>query len=384
VGGVIVHEWLSQAGGSERVVEQFAQMFTDADLRVLWSDIPGCFGLNAHETWLARTPLRRHKALALPFMPTTWRHQRTSTPYDWALVSTHLFAHHVRFHGAGQNPPKYLYVHTPARYIWAPEHDERGKNPVVRAAGAFFKPLDRRRAQEAVSICANSQFTRRRIQECWGLDAEVIYPPVRVAEIQADLHPEERLSERERAVYDRLPSDFILGASRFIPYKRLDRVIDLAEAADIPAVIAGQGPLESALRQRGAEAKVPVTIVTAPSDAMLRALYRRARVFVFPPVEDFGMMPVEAMAAGTPVIVNRLGGASESVTPGVTGEAVDMEKLSQSAGIVVQVASARPSAAVDSVFSFDEDLFRQRVLSWMRLAGGSDVEVACVRHRGVQ
>ncbi len=79
------------------------------------------------ETWLARTPLRRHKALALPFMPITWRLPR-QTSHDWTLVSSHAFAHHVRVEGDG---PKYVYVHTPARYLWAPELDQRGDNLAV-------------------------------------------------------------------------------------------------------------------------------------------------------------------------------------------------------------------------------------------------------------
>ncbi|MDR1825000.1 MAG: hypothetical protein LBR27_06670, partial [Bifidobacteriaceae bacterium] len=81
--GVIVHEWIARFGGSENVVDQLAAMFPDAELRVLWVDAPERLTLPTRETWLARTPLRRSKALAVPFMLPTWRHLPARQPYDW-------------------------------------------------------------------------------------------------------------------------------------------------------------------------------------------------------------------------------------------------------------------------------------------------------------
>lgn len=317
--GVLVHEWISRIGGSEKVFDAMVEAFPDADLLTLWNDdaenrYPG---RPVRESWLARTPFRRSKALALPFMPSAWRNRVGG--YDWALVSSHAFAHHVTFRGSSADFRKYVYVHTPARYLWAPELDARGQGVLPRLIGPSLKRLDRRRAQETTEFAANSEYVRARIQRAWGRDARVIYPPVEVDRITSVPDWGERLTEPEHALLDGLPRPFVLGASRFIPYKRLDLVIAAGGAAHLPVVLAGSGPEESRLRVQGREAPVPVQFVHEPSDALLYALYQAAAVFVFPAVEDFGIMPVEAMAAGTPVVVGPEGGARETVIDGVTG-----------------------------------------------------------------
>ncbi len=117
----------------------------------------------------------------------------------------------------------------------------------------------------------------------------------------------------------------MLGASRFIPYKRLDLVIAVGERAGRPVVLAGRGPELERLRAVGAAASVPVHVVEGPSTALLRALYQTTDLFVFPAVEDFGIMPVEAMAAGAPVLAQALGGTAESVVPGLTGALITFD-----------------------------------------------------------
>jgi len=168
VPGVLVHEWISQSGGSENVLQAMSEVYPDADIVCLWNDSTGRFPPERlRESWLARSPLRRSKAAALPFMPVTWR-RRKNLGYDWALISSHLFAHHVRFSPQPQNFCRFVYVHTPARYIWAPELDGRGGR-AARTVAAALKPLDRRRAQQPASYAANSNFVRRRMTEAWGV-----------------------------------------------------------------------------------------------------------------------------------------------------------------------------------------------------------------------
>mgnify|MGYP001792271793 CR=1 FL=1 len=140
-------------------------------------------------------------------------------------------------------------------------------------------------------------------------DSEVVHPPVAVKRVQSVESWVARISEAEREVLDRLPRPFVLGASRFIPYKRLDLVIKAGEAVDLPVVLAGRGPEERRLREQAEQAKVPVHFVHDPSDRLLYALYEAASVFVFPAIEDFGIMPVEGSATGPPVV----GGASGGV-----------------------------------------------------------------------
>lgn len=319
MGGVLVHEWISTAGGSENVLEAMSDVYPDADIFCLWNDSVGRFDpARIHETWLSKTPLRRSKALALPFMPATWR-GLPNKGYDWALISSHLFAHQARFRGERSDFRRFVYVHTPARYIWNPELDERGSGLAVMALAEAFKPLDRSRARETHDFAANSRFVAARMAEAWGVESRVIHPPVEVDAIQSGGSWRARLSGEDAAAMDALPVEYVLGASRFIPYKRLDTVIRTGELLGLPVVLAGKGPELERLRAVAQAASVPVHFVLAPSHPLLYSLYENAALYVFPAVEDFGIMPVEAMAAGAPVLAQSFGGAAESVVAGVTG-----------------------------------------------------------------
>lgn len=364
--GVIVHEWIATTGGAEKVLDAMAATFPDADVLSLWNDdaerrYPGRV---VRETWLARTPLRRSKAAALPLMPLTWRllHGR----YDWALVSSHAFAHHVRFRDARPDFRKYVYVHTPARYVWTPELDARGSGLLPRLAAPPLRALDRVRAREPFSLAANSAYVRERIRRTWGRDATVIHPPVDVSRITSVPEWSEVLDAADHQRLAALPPVFVLGASRFVPYKRLDLVIASGEAAGVPVVLAGSGPERTRLAALADGASVPVHVVDRPSDALLFALFQRAMCFVFPPVEDFGIIPVEAMAAGTPVLVCDEGGAQESVVDGVTGVVVhDWADVGRLGEAVRSAATLEAEACRARARDFGTDIFARRLRGWV-------------------
>lgn len=361
--GVLVHEWLSVRGGSENVLVELARIFPDAPIAALWDDAPERFVEGrVTETWLARTPLRHHKAMALPFMPSTWRHLPSSDA-EWVLCSSHLFAHHARFAGPARDAPKYVYTHTPARYIWTPELDMRGDNRIARAVSRPLQELDRKRAQEAHSIAVNSSFVAERVARVWGRDSTVIYPAVSVANFVTD--SQDALTAEEASILDALPTTFILGASRFVPYKRLDVAIEAGVASDLPVVIAGDGPDEERLRALAGEHRGRVTFINHPSSAMLSQLYRRALVLVFPAIEDFGIMPVEAMAAGTPVIANAIGGAAESVVDGVTGALLETFDSASLREAVVRASSLDAAACTARAWEYDVGVFDSRIRSWI-------------------
>ena len=355
--GLIVHEWLSPAGGSENVFEAIAGVFPDAERWCLWNEAGDRFQ-PVNETALARTPLKGRKALALPFMPAVWRHL-PERDADWVLASTHLFSHHVRFAGPARDVPKLVYAHTPARYIWVPELDGRGNGLPARILSSALKPLDRKRAQEPVAIAANSRFIADRIADTWEWEAEVIYPPVAVTAFGAE--PE--LTPVEQDALDALPDAFILGFSRFVPYKRLDTAIAAGRVSGMPVVLAGSGPDEERLREI-ADRTYPggVSFVHHPSTPLLTAILQRASALVFAPIEDFGIIPVEAMAAGTPVLANAVGGAVESVLDGVTGAHVhDWESESELRAAVEKALASSPEACRARAQDFGEGVFAHRI-----------------------
>jgi glycosyltransferase involved in cell wall biosynthesis len=364
---LLVHEWIEPHGGSERVLEVIADTFPTSDIVVPWNNAPWrTITPRVRESWLARSPIRDRKAAAAVALPAVWRTVvGNKKDYDWVLASSHLFSHHVKVRGLLGSPRKFVYVHSPARYIWNPELDDRGRGVVARAVGSALKPIDRMRAQEAHSIAANSEFVRQRVQDAWRRDAIVINPPVDVDRIIEGRRWADRVAPEESDVLDRLPELFVLGASRFVSYKRLDLVIRAGEAAGLPVVLAGEGPLRDDLERLASEATVPVHFVDAPSSPLLYALYEAAAVYVFPAIEDFGMMPVEAMAAGVPVIANAIGGARESVADGVNGVLVSGFERDELAAAVDGALRLDRQAIPDSVRRFSVERFQSRVRDWI-------------------
>lgn len=367
-GGVLVHEWIERTGGAERVLDQLVEEFPDAPVLCLWDDAPGRYpGTTVRESVLARTPLRRHKALTAPLMPSVWHRPWPGVEDpEWVLATSHSFGHHFCTGPAAQGARTLAYVHTPARFLWAPESDPRGRNPLVGLAAPALRRVDRRRARLLDDVAANSRFVRDRVALSWGRGARVIYPPVDVAALTRVADWADEVTGAERAVVDSLPPAYVLGASRLVAYKRLDLVIRAGEAVGLPVVLVGEGPQAGRLAELAAAASVPVRFVGAVSDALLRLLMQRALAFVFPQVEDFGILPVEAMALGAPTVVNAEGGARESVERlglGVVAESFDGAGLRRA----VEAAAALPRADVSALAerTFGVRRFRREVRDWV-------------------
>jgi glycosyltransferase involved in cell wall biosynthesis len=309
---------------------------------------------------MARSPLRDRKAASMPFLLEWWR-RLPPIEADWMLCCTHLFAHHARMRAPEREVPKFVYTYSPARYIWEPEIDQRANGTLARAIAAPLRSIDRRRAQEPQKIAAVSHFIAERIERCWDRESTVVYPPVDLAPFAVD----DELTDDERTMLDSVPSDFVLGASRFVPYKRLDLAIASGVAADLPVVLAGDGPDRARLQALADEHPGRVTFVTRPSNALLRALYRKAAVFVFAPIEDFGIMPVESMAAGTPVVGNAIGGAAETVEDGVTGSLFRSTDAAELRRAVNTAVTMDADACRRRAQLFDGSTFGARIADWM-------------------
>jgi len=379
---IIVHEWIEEFGGAEKVLESFQQLLPGAPIYALWDDAPGRFA-GVRQSILAKTPLRNHKALALPFMPIAWRHAVRDEEAEWALISSHLFAHHVRVPSC-PDTEKFVYVHTPARYLWEPELDSRGDQFAIRSVAPIFRALDRRRAREGASFAANSKFVRQRIETSWGVDADVIYPPVDVKRIQSVQDWASVLSPEEEETLRSLPEEFVLGASRAVPYKTLETAIKIGQQIGSHVVIAGTGPDIPRLKHIAESSNVPVRFLGRVSDELLFALYSRCLMYSFTAIEDFGIMPVEAMAAGARVIANRIGGVAETVIDGVSGALCDPGDEKDLRIAVDRALTCGPEASRLAAQRFDSGKFSENIAGWLgdRVANyGKSVETVTVESR---
>lgn len=343
----LVHEWFGATGGSEKVFLHLGELMPHADRFVLWQDSDAPEVGELRPSWLGRTPLRRSKALALPMMPLAWR-TLTRDRYDVVLSSSHAFAHTVKLN----DDARYLsYVHSPARYVWSPGNDGRGANPLLNGPRRLLQAADVRLSRHVHAYAANSREVQSRIRRYWGRDAVVINPPVEV-DFFAGAPAEDRDQNR----------DHLLGVGRWVPYKNFDLMIAIAEQARLPLVIAGSGPEEARLRQLAARSRVPVTFIVRPDDEQLRRLYWGARALLFPTHEDFGMIPVEAQACGTPVIGLARGGLLETVVDGETGYLTDGDGYARLAHRVdgLDRDRIRGHAA-----AFSRETFSTRLAAWL-------------------
>lgn len=354
----IVHEWLSARAGSEILFEQLASVFPSAELFALTRnpDIDFEFdGRSVHLSPMQKLgPLRERRGVFLPLMPLAWKMIKKAD-YDVVVSSSHAFAREF----SGRNVPIHCsYVHSPMRYAWTPELDRRGNlgGIVSSPARTVLRALDRRTVPRTSSFAANSAAVRSRIREFYDRDARVIHPPVDV-----EFYMQTMVKKQ----------NYVLAASRWIPYKRLDLAIEAAALVGVRIKIAGSGPSEKYLRSVADELHPGgVDFLQQPDRGELRDLMGGARAFIFPAHEDFGIISVEAQAAGTPVVGLAAGGTLDTVRDGVTGILATKQTPAALAEALRECLDQNLEARKcrEHALSFGPDRFDDQIRSWVREA----------------
>ncbi len=228
------------------------------------------------------------KALSLPIMPLV----AFLGPFRLSEGRHQLARFCASCNEGAKNGSRVLCVCSHAREIPMGTRSRSARGAVLaRGMAKVLRHVDSRGVSHGAHFVANSAFVQERVQRTWGVDCEVIHPPVRVAAIQRG-EWRSQLTAGELQILRSIPERFVLGASRLVSYKRVGRAIDVGNDLSLPVVIAGSGPELASLRQQAADSVVPVTFVDAPTTPMLYALYEQAALFVFAAIEDFGIMPL--------------------------------------------------------------------------------------------
>jgi glycosyltransferase involved in cell wall biosynthesis len=301
----IVADWMSNVGGGGRVLAHLHEMYPDAPIYTSISDPsrlpPEMREWDIRTSFLQRVPFARRRYQAfLPLMPLAFE-QFDLREYDLVISTSSACAKGVI---PGPDTVHVCYCYTPCRYIWDLYHDYTRDLPfrwAVAPVAHWLRIWDRLSSDRVDHFVAISHEVGRRVRRHYRRDAEVVYPPVDLERFTPTGQPAE---------------DFYLVVSRLVGYKRIDLAVEAANRLGRRLLVVGEGP---ARRKLEAMAGPTVEFLGALPDAEVAHLLARCRAFLFPGWEDFGIAPVEAQAAGRPVIAFERGGALETVVQGTTG-----------------------------------------------------------------
>lgn len=307
----LVHDWFLVYAGAEKCIESFTNIWGDFEVYSLVDFLNDndretiLKGKKVHTSFIQNLPFSKSKYRNyLPLFPLAIE-QHDLREYDVVISSSHAVAKGVLTHA---NQMHISYVHTPIRYAWDLYHQylrESGLDVGLKGMLAKYflhkiRLWDLSTAHRVDYYIANSYYIARRIKKVYGRESTVIYPPVDV----------ERFTLHERK------EEFYFTASRMVPYKKIDLIVEAFSQTNKKLVVIGTGPDMNKIK---AKAGANIDILGFQSDEVLLDYMQRAKAFVFAAEEDFGILPVEAQACGTPVICLAKGGAKETVINEVTG-----------------------------------------------------------------
>lgn len=303
----LVHDYLNQRGGAERVVEIFAQIFSGSPIYTSFyieaDTFPAFKEMKIITSFMQKFPgVRKNYKKYLMFYPRAFESFDLSG-FDVVLSSSSAFAKGVR---VGGQTLHICYCHTPARFIWMFEDYIRRENlgwltiEILRKLIKKLKKWDLENSARVNYFIANSKLVAERIKKFYGRDSTVIYPPIDISKF--------KVSEGK--------GDYFLIVSRLVTPKRIEVAVEAFNRLKLPLKIAGYGPDLPNLQK---QASAHIEFLGVVSDNKLGDLYASCRALVFPGLEDFGLVPLEAQACGRPVLAYGVGGALETVKEGETG-----------------------------------------------------------------
>jgi len=357
---VLAHDYLNQRGGAERVALELAEMHPSAVLYTSLyrpdSTFPAFGRHRVSTSFLDRLPIDRGFRGLLPLYPAAMR-DLGPIDADVLISSSSGWAHGIRatpttFHA--------VYCHNPARWLYGAHYLGTGSRRAALAAPALnaLRRWDRAAAARADLYLANSRNTSARIKRVYGRDSVVVPPPVDI----------ERFSPRPRG-------ERLLVVSRLLPYKRVDLVVRAATEAGLQMDVVGEGPMLDPLR---AIAGPTIEFHGRVGDSVVTDLMERCRALCLPGEEDFGITPVEAQAAGKPVVAYGAGGALETVTEGVTGTFFATPTVEAFLAAVERcdAIDTDPVAIAVHAEQFSRSAFRRRIAEAIATARASTAAVS--------
>ena len=355
----IIHYWWLSNRGGEAVCSSLAELYPNADIflhvcneEIMRKSLPDNYAGIIRKTFISRLPgANKHYQKYLPFMPLALE-QLNLSDYDLIISSESGPAKGVI---TRPDAVHICYCHSPMRYIWDMYYEYRaGAGRIIKRLFPFIahylRMWDRLSADRVDHFIANSKFITSRIRKFYRRDADVIYPPVNTTEFS----------------HEQVRGDFYLCLGQLVPYKKADLAVDAFNKLGLPLIVVGEGELFEALKARAGD---NVTLMGRQPFPVIKDLLERCRGLIFPGVEDFGIVPVEAMAAGAPVIAFAKGGALETVIHGHTGVHFHEQSVEALMAAVQQVESGQfvfaPAQLHEHAAGFDKSVFKQKIKNFV-------------------
>ena len=349
----IVADWLTVFAGAERVILQMHELFPNAPIYTSIYDPIKCSAFKkaeVRESFLGKIPFARKKhRLFMPLMPIAFESMDFSE-FDIVISSSHSAAKGII------TQPKTLhisYCHSPMRYVWDHSHEYLKGHKSWSLLAPFYRPLlhkirmwDRIAASRVDHFIANSHYIQKRIKKYYKAESSVVHPPVDLKAFTSKKNKE----------------DYFLALGRLIPYKRFDLAVKLALKKNIKLKIVGTGPKLKDLKQIANE---NVEFLGYVNQKELTDLLQNAKGLIFPQREDFGIVPLEAMACGTPVIAFGKGGALETVIEkesGVFFQEQNIDSLEKALEKFIKI-DWNAQRIAKSVEKFSEAKFKSKLLT---------------------
>lgn len=349
----LVHDYLNQYGGAERVLETLCEIFPEAPIYTLLYDESATGGVfknrEIHTSFLQKIPFTRKHHRIFPLLMPIAIEQFDLSYFDVAFSISASFAkgiitkphtHHIN------------YCLTPTRFLWddSQRYIDEFKYPwpikkLIPVFIAYLRIWDKEASMRVDKFVSISNFVSQRIKKYYNRQAELIYPPVETSKY--------KISDQT--------DDYFLMVGRLVSYKRFDLAIKVFNAIKKPLKIVGDGPERKHLEKI---AKKNINFLGLVSDNQMPELYSRAQAVIFPQEEDFGLVPLEAMASGRPIIAYRSGGALETIIENQTGVFFDEQTeidLARAIGRYYQI-EFDPVFIRNHALKFDKEVFKKKIL----------------------
>ncbi len=351
----LVHDFINQLGGAERVLDAFLELFPDAPVYTLVYDpekIHGAYKkFNINTSFIQKMPFGKKKyKWYLPLMPKAIESFNLSD-FDIVLSDSSAYAKGVK---VGKKTCHICYLHTPTRYLWFDKESYLKTAPIpffvrplMPATIKYLRKWDLRASKNPNYLIANSENTAQKTREYYHRNPDlVIWPPV----------------DCKKFNIAKKIDNYFLVVGRMEPYKKTDLVIDAFIKLGLPLKVVGIGSKQKELA--GIKAK-NIEFVGRVSDEKLAEIYSRAQALIFPQREDAGITPLEAMASGRPVLAYKAGGATEIVKPGVTGEFFTNQTVESIIKAVKAfgVKKYDPKKIRDHALKYDKEEFKKKILN---------------------